>query len=111
MNIIPTFVSIIVNSFNIVNGELVLDNIDILFIHKNRPKLEKEAVLINVTKVELCQDYFVDIETWEVWRVEGGQKILNPIQTLNRQNTRDVHAVTSKEVGGSGGLEILALIR
>ena len=111
MNFIFIFVTIIiVKSFNIVISELVLDNIDILFIHKNRPRLEREAVLLNVTRVEVCQDYFVDVETWEVWRVDGGQKILNPIQTFNYQNSTDVHVVT--RAGGSGGeLEILALIR
>ena len=104
------FILIFMNICNIVKSELVLDNIEILFIHKNRQRLEREAVLLNVTRVELCQDYFVDVETWEVWRVEGGQKVLNPIQTSSYQNTTDVHIVT--HAGGSGGeLEILAVIR
>ena len=31
-------------------SELVLDNIELLFIHKNRPRLQTEAVLLNSTQ-------------------------------------------------------------
>ena len=69
-------------------SDLVLDNIELLFIHKNRDKLVSEAVLLNRTKVELCTDYWVDQEVWEVWRVEEGRKILNPVRTSLHADTR-----------------------
>ena len=69
-------------------SDLVLDNIELLFIHKNRDKLVSEAVLLNRTKVELCTDYWVDQEVWEVWRVEEGRKILNPVRTSHPADTR-----------------------
>ena len=69
-------------------SDLVLDNIELLFIHKNRDKLVSEAVLLNRTKVELCTDYWVDQEVWEVWRVEEGRKILNPVRTSHHSDTR-----------------------
>ena len=34
-------------------SELVLDNIELLFIHKNRPRLQTEAVLLNTTQEEV----------------------------------------------------------
>ena len=34
-------------------SELVLDNIELLFIHKNRPRLQTEAVLLNSTQEEV----------------------------------------------------------
>ena len=68
--------------------DLILDNIELLFIHKNRDKLVSEAVLLNRTKVELCTDYWVDQEVWEVWRVEEGRKILNPVRTSHHADTR-----------------------
>ena len=71
-----------------VFSDLVLDNIELLFIHKNRDKLVSEAVLLNRTKVELCTDYWVDQEVWEVWRVEEGRKILNPVRTSHHADTR-----------------------
>ena len=73
-------------------SDLVLDNIELLFIHKNRDKLVSEAVLLNRTRVELCTDYWVDQEVWEVWRVEEGRKILNPVRTSHHPDTRTVLA-------------------
>ena len=72
--------------------DLILDNIELLFIHKNRDKLVSEAVLLNRTQVEVCTDYWVDQEVWEVWRVEEGRKILNPIRTSHHPDTRTVLA-------------------
>ena len=34
-------------------SELVLDNIELLFIHKNRPRLQTEAVLLNTSQEEV----------------------------------------------------------
>ena len=34
-------------------SDLVLDNIELLFIHKNRPRLQTEAVLLNSTQEEV----------------------------------------------------------
>ena len=68
--------------------DLILDNIELLFIHKNRDKLVSEAVLLNRTQVEVCTDYWVDQEVWEVWRVEEGRKIRNPIRTSHHPDTR-----------------------
>ena len=34
-------------------SELLLENIELLFIHKNRPRLQTEAVLLNTTKEEV----------------------------------------------------------
>lgn len=72
--------------------DLILDNIELLFIHKNRDKLVSEAVLLNRTQVEVCTDYWVDQEVWEVWRVEEGRKILNPIRTSHHPDSRTVLA-------------------
>ena len=72
--------------------DLILDNIELFFIHKNRDKLVSEAVLLNRTQVEVCTDYWVDQEVWEVWRVEEGRKILNPIRTSHHPDTRTVLA-------------------
>ena len=77
-------------------SDLVLDNIELLFIHKNRDKLVSEAVLLNRTRVELCTDYWVDQEVWEVWRVEEGRKILNPVRTSHHPDTRT--AVTNGQI-------------
>ena len=34
-------------------SELLLENIELLFIHKNRPRLQTEAVLLNSTQEEV----------------------------------------------------------
>ena len=76
-------------------SDLVLDNIELLFIHKNRDKLVSEAVLLNRTRVELCTDYWVDQELWEVWRVEEGRNILNPVRTSHSHHSDTRAAVTN----------------
>ena len=71
-------------------SDLVLDNIELLFIHKNRDKLVSEAVLLNRTQVELCAVYWVEQEVWQVWRVEEGRKILNPVGTSHYPDIKTV---------------------
>ena len=67
----------------VTNSELILDNIDILFIHKFRDKLVRDAVLVNISRGEICDHYWADHETWEVWTVEQGRKVVSHVRTVN----------------------------
>ena len=74
--------------------DLVLDNSELLFIHKNR--LVSEALILNRTRVELCTDYWVDKEVWEVWWIEEGRKILNSARTSHHPDNST--AVTNNQM-------------
>ena len=73
----------------VTNSELILDNIDILFIHKLRDKLVREAVLVNISREEICDHYWADHETWEVWTVEQVRKVVSHVRTVNTIDTMD----------------------
>ena len=80
-----TVLSLLLQLYSVIvtNSELILDNIDILFIHKFRDKLVREAVLVNSSREELCGHYWADHETWEVWRVEQGRKVVTHVTTVH----------------------------
>ena len=69
-----------ISTLIVTNSELILD---ILFIHKFRDRLVKDAVLVNISREEICDHYWVYHETWEVWRVEEGRRVVTHVRTVH----------------------------
>ena len=72
---------ITLSKMSLVCPELIVSSVEELVLEDkfgqrtmDRERLVREAELVNVTRREVCEGHFVEVELWRFWSVENGEK-------------------------------------